>query len=234
MAKTVNCAFCGKEITKGLFGENNQLDIASLVYVDCCDECYKERKREAKILRHRFALKLENYKWENRAKPRKEQILEMYKSYSHECAVHILEKSSLAPTGVAEFFVYDGEGHFGWLERRVGFMGADISTEAKIETIKNSKYDTFGFTKDDISCIEFRLCHGEFSGLFHKGYSVEICLNHEKNLSFKPCYGKSVAIGGGFGFGYRKRARKQALKQLLAFKKLIGSDLEIREVKKFR
>ena len=235
MAKTINCAFCGKEIKKGMFtGDAAELKIADDVTLDCCEECRAERKKMAKLLAPRFTVKLANYKWENRAKPDKEAIAQMYNEYVEDVSAHLLKTADCEPTDKGPFFVYDREGHFGWFERRVGFMGSDATTSDKLATVKVVGSDLFGFTKDDISCIEYRLCNGQFLGIFKQAFSVEIRLNHETPLTFKPCYGKSVAIGGGLLFGYKGHARKKALKMLYSFKKVIGSELPIVEVKKWR
>ena len=235
MAKTVTCTFCGKEITKGfLSGDAENMEIADLVYVDLCPECAKEYKKIIKIHKERFTTKLANYKWENRCRPNSRQVGEMYVAYLNECGERMEQLGDAQPTGWGYFYAYDNHGRFGWTERRVDFMGSDISANDKIKALeKNIEVDFFGFDKNDISCIEFRLTNADDLGLFKKAYSVEICLNHERDLTFKPCFGKTVVMVSSV-FGHKKKAAQQVAAMLDEFRQKIGSDLPIRQVRKFR
>lgn len=233
MAKTVTCAFCGAPLTKGLIrGTARGLSIADGIVVHCCESCLESEKALAKLLRPRFTAKLENCKWENGVKFTEAQIMQMYRNYAKECASYLEE--GLVPSERAEFYSFDKNGRFGWMERKVGRSADDASHEGSLYTHKQEGCDTFGFTKDDISCIEFRLNRGERSGLFKRNYSVEICLNHEDSVSFRPCYGITVVQGSGVMFGYRHSARKRADELLRQFKNHIGSELPVREVRNFR
>ena len=235
MAKTTICAFCGKEITTGFFsGEARDIAIADNVEVPCCEECYETEKKIAKAFKAHFTTKLENYKWENRSKVSLAEAAKMYVKYKADMQEFLEKNKGKEPQTAGSFYVCDDEGNFGWTERRQGFVNSDVSTKDKIKTLKTMGYDVFGFTKEDISCIEYRLCDSQQLGLFQKAYSLVICLNHEKEVSIKPCFSKTVIVTKKMLFGYRKKAVREAEQMLETFKKRIGSDLEIKEVKKFR
>ena len=235
MAKTVNCAFCNKEIQKGLFGGNAEtLEIADSVKLDCCEECAAKYRVLAAIHFLRFSTKLSNYKWVNRAKPSTKEIVSMYIKYLNEAQAYKERVAGEEASYQSWFFESNESGFFGISERKLGFMASDISRDDKIASFKSDIITDFGFTKDDITCIKFRLKGGDFNGLFHKIYSLEICLNEEKGITYRPCYAITAVEGGGFMFGYRHFAKKHAREYLEDFRKRIYSDLPIYEVRKFR
>ncbi len=234
MAKTITCAICKKEITKGFFrGTANSLSIAESVNLQVCEECHKTNELNAALHFDRFSTKLSNYKWLNRAKPTPEQVLSLYHKYLKE-----YEEFKARKIGKSDyrgwFFEVNGKGEFGVSERKLGFLNSDISRDDKIRSFQSDLITDFGFTKEDISCIEYRLTGGDFNGLFHKIYSLEIRLNKDNGITYKPCIVISVAEGGGFGFGYKHFANKHAVEYLEDFKKRIGSDLPIVRVRSFR
>ncbi len=235
MAKTLTCALCGKEITKKLFGGNAKaLDIAEEITLPCCEECYEQQKVSAALHYLRFSTKLANYKWVNRTRPSAEQILAMYRQYIAEYEAHKAKSTGAASTYRGWFFESDDEGHFGISEQKLGFMASNITRDDKIAAFQSNIITDFGFTRDDISCIEYRLTDGSFNGLFHQIYSLEICLNKDKDITYRPAY-VITAVESRFALlGFRRSARKRALEYLEDFKARIGSDLPIKEVRRFR
>ena len=235
MAKLTKCELCGKEITKGLFkGEDQYLEIASFENITCCDECYSKYKKLAKEMKENFTVKLANYKWATKRKPKGAELAELYLKYINEVISYTDATKNEEITGFGGFYTYNDNGVFGWTERQIGFMGSDISTKDKIKALdKNLRCEAFCFTKNDVSCIQYRLCERQELSLFKTAYSVEICLNRTKELTFKPCYGKTVVIASGW-FGLKKKARRQVVALLEEFKQNVGCNFPITEVKKFK
>lgn len=236
MAKTVSCAFCNTELTKGFFGGTaEKIDLADSLSVHCCSACAKKYELSSALHYTRFSDKLANYKYMFKERVSTEKAVEMYLGYLAEYEAH-KEKSK----GISEacyngwFFDANKTGHFGVSERRLGFFASDVTRDDKIASFKNDVILDFGFTKDDITCIEYRLTGGDFNGLFRKIYSFEIRLNNEKTVTYKPAVVISAVEGGGFAFGYRHFAEKHAVEYLLDFKKRIGSNLPIKKVSRFR
>lgn len=235
MAKTVKCAICGKEITKGFFGGTaTTLDIADNCNINVCADCHKKYELPAALNFVRFSAKLGNYKYLNRAKPTTDEVIRMFLKYLEEKKQHNAKTSGKESTYKGWFFESNYEGEFGVSERRLGFLASDISRDDKIRSFQSDIITEFGFTKNDISCIEYRLKGGDFNGLFHKIYSLEIRLNKDKDITYKPTIVITAAEGGGFGLGYKHFANKHALEFLEDFKKKINSDLPIVKVRKFR
>ena len=236
MAKLVKCPFCGKEMTKGMIrGDAQLLDIARYQNVHACPECYEKLHREAKFHKERFSKKIENYAWERRIRLTEDLVASLYKDY---LADYRCRKEALAcdaPRKYGYFFLFDENGRFGVNEGALDFVGQDISAKDKLKTLKKAEdCEVFGFTAEDVGCLEFRLRNSEFIGLFKKCYSLEIRLNHEKRMTYRPVFVKTVVVGKGFAFGYRKGAKKQAIQLLESFRRAVGIPHPIREVKNFR
>lgn len=235
MAKITTCAFCGKELTKTFFGGTaEELTVADDASLTCCEECRRKYKTVAKQHRARFSVKLANYKWVNRAKPTPDQIAAMYRRYLAEYETY---KPRFADTSCAYrgwFFKINESGCFGLNEKKLGFLSSNISRDDKIKAYVKDGIDECPFTRDDISCIEFRLTDGSFNGLFHQMYSLEIRLNKAEELTYRPTFAITVVESKMCLLGFRRSARKEAIKLLEDFKAAIGSDLPIVEVKRFR
>ena len=79
MAKTTNCAFCGKELTKGFFtGDVTTLDVGLMQNIECCEECCEKYKKIAKHVKKRFGVKCETLK--KKTKKKKEPVLGFFTS----------------------------------------------------------------------------------------------------------------------------------------------------------
>lgn len=236
MAKTVSCAFCNTELTKGFFGGTaEKLDLADSLSVHCCSACAKKYELSAALHYMRFSDKLANYKRLFKTRVSDEDALKMYLTYLDEYAAHC-EKTKDGTDACYRgwFFEVDAKGRFGVSERRLGFFSSDVTREDKIRSFQSDLITDCGFTKDDISCIEYRLSGGDFNGLFHKIYSLEIRFNKDKAVTYRPTIAISAVEGGGFAFGYRHFAKKHAEEYLEDFKKRIGSDLPIVMVSRFK
>lgn len=238
MAKTTKCQFCGKELTTGFFnGDAASIDVASGVSITCCEACRAEKKEIVKINRERFGVKLANYKSATKKKPSEAEIAAMYSRYESEQAQHTAKSAHEIPTEFTGFFWHNDNGAFGVKEFQQGFLSSDVSAKSMVKSLKKaSKPDFYGFTKDDITKLEFRQVGiGDPLGLFAIAYSYEIRLNDEKILTYKPCITRTAVLGRGFlGFFCKKSGRKQMIKMLECFKQITGCNLPIVEVKKFK
>lgn len=238
MAKTTKCQFCGKELTTGFFGgDATSIDVASGVSVTCCEECRAQKKDIAKINKERFGVKLANYKHAAKKKLTEGEIAAMYSRYERQQEQHTVKSACNVPTEMTGFFWHDQNGTFGVKEFQQGFLSSDVSAKSMVNSLKKAeRVDTYGFTKDDITKLEFRqVGMGDPLGLFAIAYSFEIRLNDEKVVTYKPCITRTAVLGRGFlGFFCKKSARKQMIKMLEAFKQVTGCTLPIAEVKKFK
>ncbi len=236
MAKTVKCAFCGKELQKGLLSGNAQaLVLGGYETLDVCEDCKKHYESVEVQVSERFGAKLMNYKRTNKIKKiNQAEIAKLYDQYVRDEAENVARYSAVEFTFFKDFYCYENGGRFTVKEFANGFLGEDVGTGQMVKTIKKSKKEDTGvFTKDDITKIEYAVNgSGSFVGLFRKAYSFSIRLNDETVLQYKPCITRSTVLGYGFMFGYRGSAEKRMVKELEGFKKAIGSDLPIVKVKK--
>ena len=237
MAKTTKCQFCGKELTTGFFNGNaTSIDVAPGVSVTCCESCREAKKEVAKINKERFGVKLANYKHATKRKPSEAEVAAMYSRYEREQVQHTAKSACNVPTQMTGFFWHDDNGTFGVKEFQQGFVNSDVSAKSMVKSLKKaSRVDFYGFSKDDITKLEYRqVGMGDPLGLFAIAYSFEIRLNDEKVVTYKPCITRTAVLGRGFlGFFCKKSARKQMHKMLETFKQVTGCTMPIVEVKKF-
>ena len=236
MAKTTTCAFCGKEITKGLFSSDSQLlALGGFETLDVCEDCKKHYEVVESQVKNRFGPKLMNYMRTNKIKKNDQhEIAKLYDQYVRAEAENVLAYSSVEFKCFRDFYCHDQNGHFTVKEFANGILGKDIGAGQMVKTVEKSKKTNDGvFTKDDITKIEFaKNSTGTFLGPFRQAFSFSIRLNDETEIQYNPCITRSVVIGYGFLFGYRRSAEKKLIKELEGFKKAIGSDLPIVKVKK--
>ena len=236
MAKTTNCAFCGKELTKGLFKGNNVLLDCGTKLITCCEECYEHYKTLEKTRKQRFGTKLTNLMNAKRIKKISDaEVAAMYRTYVQGEENQVLKWGAEIPCESVGIFLFSSNGCFSVREYATGFVNSDINAKDMLKSLKKSaKTDCLFFDRNDITKIEYaKVGMGTFGGLFSKAYSFVIRLNDEKELTYKPAVTKTAMVGHGFGFGYRRSAEKKLVDQLEYFKKKIGSDLPIVKVNKF-
>ncbi len=237
MAKTIKCAFCGKELTKGFFsGTSETLYIGKTVSVHCCEDCYKRYEAYESDNKRRFEAKLTNWKRLHGVKKLDEQQLAAL--YAQYVAGEDAQKAKTGDDvlGLFEnFYCFNNKGQFSVREFANGFMDEDVRASKMIKSIKKSReVETYAFDKNDITKIEYAPNGmGEFLGFFSKAYSYSIRFNDESEMTYKPCVTRTAVLGRGI-IGHRRSAEKHVVKELEAFKKIIGSDLPIVKVKKFR
>lgn len=235
MAKKTNCAFCGKEITKGIFRGNDKLLDCGDSLITCCEDCYAEYQVLEKSRKKRFSTKLNNLKNAKKIKKLPEsEIARMYATYAREEEAQTIKSATEIPCEQIGIFLLSENGCFSVRESATGFVNEDINAKQMIKSMKKSqKTDCLFFDKNDITRIEFaKVRSGTFVGLFAKAYSFAIRFNDEKEITYKPCIVKTAMLGRGFGFGYQKNAEAKLMDQLEFIKKKIGSDLPVVKVNK--
>ena len=236
MAKKANCAFCGKELTKGIFkGEDMVLDCGGGTYLTCCEECYAKYEGLEKVRKNRFGIKLNNLKNAKKIKKLAESdIAKMYLTYideehkqAHKCCDEI-------PYEGVGIFTLSQNGCFSVREFATGFANSDIGAKQMIKSLdKSQNTDCMFFDKNDITRIEYaKVGMADPLGLFAQAYSFAIRLNDETVITYKPCITRTAMLGRGFIFGYQRSAEAKLKDQLEYFKKKIGSDLPVVKVKK--
>ena len=241
MAKTKECAFCGKELSAGFFtGNSTSLDVGVAVFVTCCEDCYEKYRECAKTSRKRFDVKFANYKRAAKKKPSNKEIANMFKTYLEEEQQQLNKAGNEELDMVMGCFCFNKNGFFAVRELEQGFIKSDVNAKDMLKTLdKAYDVDSLPFNKDDITKIEYaRVGIGDPMGipvgLFRIAYSYEIRLNDQKVMTYKPCITRMAVIGNGFlTFGCKRSANKQMFKFLNEFKTIIGSDLPIVKVKKF-
>ena len=233
MAKTTHCSICGKEITTGFFsGEDYTLTVGN-ENITCCHDCYEQYQPEAKRIRKRFEVKLNNYKKATKQKLTEAKVLQMFLTYLAEEKEQISRCGSIDKSISGVYFKWDEKEYFAIREYD---LGTEYSAKQMVKNSKKAEdVGDVWFSKDDITKLEYRTTLvGDSLGLFSTAFSFEIRLNDDKVLTYKPCISKMFFIGTGlFPHNQRKKAREQCRIYLEALKRAIGSDLPVVEVKKF-
>ena len=236
MAKTTNCAFCGKELTKGFFtGDVTTLDVGLMQNIECCEECCEKYKKIAKHVKKRFSVKCETLKKKTKKKLTSKDLAQLFLQYARSEKECVARNAGEVADKALNFFSFNDNGYFSVREFSLGFAEKSINVKEMIKSIEKAQRDTgcICFDKSDITRIEYAPAGiGDFNGLFQKVYSYDIRLNDETVMTYKPTITRATSYGGGFLFGYRKSAEKRLLRVLNEFKKVIGSDLPIVKVKK--
>lgn len=239
MAKVTNCAFCGKEVTSGLFkGDAEYLNVG-LRILNCCEECHKKYEAEFEQYKERFEVKLENLQKSKKGKISSPDLAKMFVQYIDEAKQYEESSREKSVDLFTAFYGHNsnGEQHFSVKEFGKGLSSSDVTPKDMVKSISAScdeaeESATF-FDKNDITKIEYaKTGVGYQLGLFTAAYSFAIRLNDESVMTYKPCITRAAFIGHGFGFGYRRSAEKKLIKVLNEFKKTIGSDLPIVKVRK--
>lgn len=237
MAKVKNCAFCGAEITTGLFnGTAEELEITQPI--QCCPNCHKTVSEEIANSRDRIETKINNFKKSAKVKLSDMDIATLVKKYLEEEKQYAEKTECEEPELFCEFYCFNENGHFTVREFELydalgGGSAASMAMDKQLSQLCNS----FLFTKDDITKIEYRFTswHGDSTGMFSEAHSIEIRLNDEKKFTYKPCITRMAVVGKGlFPNLAKKNAEKQVVETLKKFKEIIGSDLPIVKVKKFK
>lgn len=238
MAKVEKCVFCGAEVTTGMFkGTVEYFDIAD-ASLPCCPNCHKTVSEEISESQDRISAKIKNLRNSSNIRLSNADIAALIKKYQEEEKQYAEKTEYEKPKLFGEFYCYNENGHF-TVREFAQYGSLDSATKVSMALDKKlSLYcNSFLFTKDDITKIEYRFTswHGDSAGLFSEAHSIEIRLNDEKKFTYKPCITRMSVIGKGLMPNFaKKNAEKQVIEALKKFKAIIGSDLPIVKVKKFR
>ncbi len=238
MAKIKNCAFCGTEITTGLFnGTAEELEITQTVL--CCPDCYRIFKSKLEEDQERIETKIKNFKRSGKVRLSDTDIATMVKKYFEETKEFEEKNGQEILTDFYGFFNYNENGYFNVYEFSKGsFLENDGVCKDMVQSkIASETCDTLPFTKNDITKLEYKFASklGDSTGLFSQAHSFEIRLNDEKKFTYKPCITRYAVIGKGlFPFLAKRNAEKQVVETLQFFKQITGSELPIVKVKKFK
>lgn len=233
MAKIKHCAFCGKEVTMGLFKKTGHpLYLSPGLEILCCQECSEKYEEEALRIGERFMIKVFNYQEATHTKLDVNQVKDFFFRYLEE------ERQAIARGGEVEnyydgpFYVTDGAGHFAIKEAT---LYGDLNIDDMIDSLKNmDDVCPVWFSKDDITQLEYRMGIRETSGVFSSVFSFDIRLNDEKQLSFKPCIARAIFKGTSILGSEKKKAREECIAALQQFNAALGANFPIVEVKEFR
>lgn len=154
MAKIKQCAFCGAEVTTGLFkGTAKELELTQTIV--CCPDCYAAISEEIKDDQERIVTKIENFKSAAKAKLTDADIVTLVRNYLEEAKQFKEKNGREIPTEYYGFFHYNANGFFSVQE--FGLGKSDVTGGAMVASaLKSQLCDTTLFTKADITKLEYK------------------------------------------------------------------------------
>ena len=174
MSKVTNCAFCGKQITKGfLSGDATELTLSLDVAITCCEECEKKYSNELYYDHERFAKKIYNYQKKAKVKLTDRQIAHYFLKYTNDINKHNEKMAFEATPEFYAFYNYDEKGRFSVEEFQLGFRTRDIKIyDMALSKMENVTAIDNVFDKNDITKIAYRRKRlGDICGLFSAAYT---------------------------------------------------------------
>lgn len=217
MSQTMNCPFCGKELTKGSFGLGKNTRKLSIWSIDliCCTECYDKYDDFTSKDTNRFYEKLENLIYDEQIDfPitnyfTQEEIAELFLQYYEESKQYHLNRGYTKlftgtpdELGVVNCAVLTDE--IGILDWDSPSTIADTSTDlmkAEEERIHNgiAKFGAstprtaWPFTSEDFTCFEYAFKDQEDVGEYI-ALSIVIKLNNIRRMTYRPCLIHGVIV----------------------------------------
>ena len=235
MAKTVTCAFCGKEITKGMFrGDAKSLCAGGLDYITCCEDCMEKYQIKDMDEVKRFEAKYLNYKKANKIKKlSQEEMAALYRDYVEEMYYYHRRNGTVVLNNNIGFFRYNDEGCFSVAESQVIKLVAASDMRKLIDNME--KVCKCAFTGEDISRLEYRIVDkmGEDYGkMLNTAYLFEVHFNDPRVLTYKPTMLHYVMTGEALlKMNRRKKAEDSLVSVLNTIKKKTGSRARIVKIK---
>ena len=139
MAKVINCAFCGKELTMGLFkGDACAISCNIDVSITCCEDCKNKYGKENVFGHERFGAKICNYKKNNKLKLSEKEIANLFIEYLSQQEKQKERTGAEIVSEFQGFFTYNENGYFGVREFQQGFWNRDINTKDMVKSMKKS------------------------------------------------------------------------------------------------
>lgn len=234
MAKTVKCAFCGKEMVTGFFkGEDMALDLGD-EYITCCAACHGHYALESKQERNRFKAKLSNYKKSNgKRKLTESELVALYNTYVTERQAYQQRSAQAGKLESLGYFYCNDAGAYYVAEFELGSVTSSRDMAKAIDHLEEPAICAFG--GNDISCLEYRTVDklGVDTGkALTTAYLFEIRLNDPRQMSYKPSVTYLVARGTAFLPHKRLQAAEEcAMNALNILKRATGTSAKIVKVK---
>ncbi len=234
MAKTINCAFCGKEMNKGFFNsEVCNLSASDIDLIYCCDSCHDHYKLDNKHEQKRFETKVINYKKSNgKRKLTQQELAKLYVTYFTEMNTY-KEKKTDNDLDFLGYFYYNDNGQFYTNEL---VLGSVISTGDMAKTFdKLAAPAVCTFEGEDISRLEYRITSklGSDTGkAFTTAYLFEIHFNDPKEMTYRPSIAYFTSTGTAFLPHKRlKKAEERIIESLSFLKNKTGTSAKITKIK---
>lgn len=234
MAKIKTCVFCNKQMEGGFFTNDAQSLTLGNVEVTCCPDCHQRYHKDAKNARKRMSVKMENYRKSTRQKPDEQMAADFFLAYVRQEQERLERFGPVGKYETAGYFAYEP------IQKLFAVHEFPLGGESTLSQTKKDfkKLDDVGkvwYSKEDVTKLEFRKAFGSnHTGFFSTACAFEVRFNDEKVLSEKPCIARMPFVGAGlFPHTQKKKAKLQCIAMLKILREAIGSDLEVREVKKF-
>lgn len=233
MAKTTTCAFCGKEVTTGIFGGDAMTLTVDFHDAICCQDCYEQYRKDVNRIKKRLKVKLENYviATGNRKLDSK-FVADVILRYLAEEKEQIARCGTISNATDMGYYVVDREK--GYFAMREFERGSDITTGQTVRNMKRAEdVGEVWFSKEDVTRMEYTTTlAGDILNLFSTAYTFEIRFNDEKNITYKPCITRLTFVGKGFfPHNQKQNAKDQCAAVLKNLKDIIGADVPVVYVK---
>ena len=258
MAKTVKCAFCGKEMKAGFLGifgsESEDLKLGE-VTLNCCPECYAKYGEFAKREGKRIGTKLENICFDGKFRLQqvtlpKDKITQLFLQYMEQSKAYaanedysgffmVLEPTKDSPVNTflaAEDLVVNGEDAKDWFARSQELLAEEaqrgLSAERNGKKFQQRK--PWAFSGADISCIEYA-CGIETLLGDSAGMRITVKLNDFHQMTYKPCIISGYITYKNSLLNQKKYRDAQITAALTALRTALGAEhLPIVEVQKIK
>jgi hypothetical protein len=234
MAKTVKCAFCGKEMVSGFFKGEDKVATLADEYISCCEDCFRHYELDNRNEECRFAVKVENYKKTNKIrKLSQQQILALYQTYFSQLQICRSKSANAGPMDSLGYFHANDAGWFCTTEFRLGSVISARDMAKAVDKLEDAP--VCAFCADDIGCLTYRVVDklGTDTGkTLTSAYLFEIRLNDPREMTYRPavCY----MVGTGTAFLNHKRleaAEASVVSTLRVLKDATGAAVQITKVK---
>lgn len=258
MAKTVNCAFCGKEMKAGFLGifgsECEHLHLGDMSLI-CCDACYAKYRAFAEREGKRIGAKLENMCYNSDELFRKtsmsqKKMAELFLDYMElSCAYTtdetycgffiVAEPTKNSPVNTflaeeAQIESYESEETF--LNKCKDVIAEEAQRGLDAEFFGNiyQKKKPWVFTAHDISCFEYS-CGSEKVMGDCIGLPVKVKLNDFRQMTYKPCMISGMITYKSVIFNQKKYRDEKLREAMTALRATLGVEhLPMTEVSEFR
>lgn len=234
MAKTVKCAFCGKEMVTGFFkGEDWKVNLGG-VLISCCDDCYRHFELDNKIENDRFNIKMENYKKTNKIRKISESdALKLYHTYFKQMKAYRKRSEQAGELKFLGFFHANENGYVSTTEFRLGSVSSGRDMEKAMKQCGNPA--VAAFDGRDISRIEYRVVNKlgvDAEKPNTSAFAFEVRLNDPREMTYRPSVVYFVFTGTAFlAHAQLRQAEEYLLATLCLLQRASGTTAQIVKMK---